>query len=348
MKERIRQLLREQEEPQTPQKPSRLEKIKSYLLKKTFTVFDDVQFRFTHILSIPVDDTRRNNRELILAVPQPLDPDYSWEYGGLNDIKTHFEEYFKKYFNQDVYFDCLESPENFEKIKSFLTGGPMKFTLKFDVEDLPRYIDSGRDYRDEVLTKYFSDDMYDDWYGGDYSQWEYYVDHLNEKNLARVKQHLKYVLSNLSEEELEDQGYDSIEEALNEDLETLIKNFSDEFDELTTLMDRCIDDGDRDDYAEHVRKTIISDLEDYGDVTFKWDEGFTIEIDLAKFNIHKRDLIDYAERCDYDPSCIFYEALDNDIDKPTFGLDDRYQPSCEYDVFNDYFSDAVYELDGVE
>jgi hypothetical protein len=336
----IKKLLKEQEEP------SHAEKSIRYLTNKVFTVNDDHYGKFSYRL--PEIYLREVDNEICMLTYYEVVEGNVGSYYEKKWSEEHTKEFMSRYLRLDVNLWVLPNKERFDAMKLLLEKG--SFTAKISLEDLPSFIETGRDWSDDILSMYFTDDV--DYYSSDYSQWEYYVGHLNEDNQAKVRQHIQYILSQLDDEDFEEEGYESMEEVLGLSNEDILSHFKDHFDELTTLMDSIIEDGDRDDQADYIRKHVISALENYGNVTWDWDtEEFTIEGNFYNIDgITLEDIWKGMEHCEDDASCMLRELVSDgySVEKARFGADSRHTGSCSWDYFNEGMADRVGELEGVK
>jgi hypothetical protein len=331
MFEKRKTILREQENPEQSKEQIQLEKIKTFLLKKTYK-FDasryypdaeaETQLQDVYIHSI--DDSTI----VVIALAD----------NGLYDsqLRTIEEkiETLLTHISYKAHVKVFNTDHEFEGIKNVFQNG--NFKLELSVEDISYYVDVGRDYRDDIIEKYMTGEYYDDYFESD--SWSYFVDHLNENNNKAI---WAWVRKTLTPEVLADHDIDSFDDM---SLEEVIDEFPDELEKAKDIMNWSISDGERDDWANYVVKAIISALEFYGTVTNKWDEGVTIEGNVHAF-IKPNDLLDYAYRCDGDIKCIITEGKDDAFDRPKLNIDGRYQPDCDYKVFNDFLHDRLYELD---
>jgi hypothetical protein len=100
-----------------------------------------------------------------------------------------------------------------------------------------------------------------------------------------------------------------------------------------------------------LRDTLKSCLEEYGKVTEFGYEGVKVTIDLDNFtdNVDEEDLNDFFEKCEGEPSCVFYDIMFGSgyggyVDKPKFSVDDRWYPDINETYFNESLSERLSEI----
>jgi hypothetical protein len=77
------------------------------------------------------------------------------------------------------------------------------------------------------------------------------------------------------------------------------------------------------------------------------DTGVELEIDLDTLTnyMSDEDLEEYYDNYDNDVERVFKELVFNDIiDKPKFGLDDRWSPDVNKRYFNEILSDRLNDI----
>ena len=92
-------------------------------------------------------------------------------------------------------------------------------------------------------------------------------------------------------------------------------------------------------------------LEEYGKVTEFGYEGVKVTIDLDNFtdDVDEEDLNDFFEKCEGEPSCVFYDIMFGSgyggyVDKPKFSVDDRWYPDINETYFNESLSERLSEI----
>jgi hypothetical protein len=338
MFEKRKIILREQENPEQSKRDTQLQKIRAFLLKKTIrfhnyrqssTEQPESEIGFSDIFLKPTND----GKTVVIALVNK--EEYAMRYGEEENVKEALAQHCA-YFGLDAVCRVVDNKETFDSmVRLYQTGD---FTITIDNDDVHRYIECGRDFSETSIEQYLSGDYLDSWQDSGYEQWEYYIDHLNPQNLKAIK---AYVKKTITKDVLEDHDMKSLRGM---SLTEIFTEFNDELETARNIMNWSIEDGDREDYVDNVVKCIISAMEHYGHVKNNWSEGMIVQGNLHKLFDDAGNLLELIDKCDADVKCIILEGVEYYIDKPRLGYDSRYQPSCDYKVFNDFLHDRLDEL----
>lgn len=130
------------------------------------------------------------------------------------------------------------------------------------------------------------------------------------------------------------------------DLDELIEEYDYDYD-IRRAISNATESCEADSYVTHLEKELKSALEEYGHVLSLDAEGVTIRVDLKVLynNLYVEDYFwEYMDNCNYDSSCVFTELVrGGDVDKPRFGIDDRWYPDVDNEDFNQILSDNLAE-----
>jgi hypothetical protein len=222
------------------------------------------------------------------------------------------------------------------------------FELELDTDEIGEYVNgdyviSTRKWVDDngnkrtssnYLFKSIMEDPWDLWDNYDVD-WESSLQyHVNDKNEAKIRD----ILSKNTEEDTSEYS-----------IEDLIEEFDD--GEIVSAISSATSDGERDSYGNMLRDTLKSCLEEYGKVTEFGYEGVKVTIDLDNFtdNVDEEDLNDFFEKCEGEPSCVFYDIMFGSgyggyVDKPKFSVDDRWYPDINETYFNESLSERLSEI----
>ena len=93
--------------------------------------------------------------------------------------------------------------------------------------------------------------------------------------------------------------------------------------------------------------TLKDAVQELGEVTKFDDEGIVIIVNMEKYlnDIDDSWYDDYMERCDDDLRCVFSEMIGQEIDQPTFSVDDRWSPDIDKQSYNEILSDKLGEVE---
>ena len=222
------------------------------------------------------------------------------------------------------------------------------FELELDTDEIGEYVNgdyviSTRKWVDDngnkrtssnYLFKSIMEDPWDLWDNYDVDWKSSLQYHVNDKNEARIRE----ILSKDTEEDTSEYS-----------IEDLIEEFDD--GEIVSAISSATSDGERDSYGNMLRDTLKSCLEEYGKVTEFGYEGVKVTIDLDNFtdNVDEEDLNDFFEKCEGEPSCVFYDIMFGSgyggyVDKPKFSVDDRWYPDINETYFNESLSERLSEI----
>ena len=222
------------------------------------------------------------------------------------------------------------------------------FELELDTDEIGEYVNgdyviSTRKWVDDngnkrtssnYLFKSIMEDPWDMWDNYDVDWKSSLQYHVNDKNEARIRE----ILSKDTEEDTSEYS-----------IEDLIEEFDD--GEIVSAISSATIDGERDSYGNMLRDTLKSCLEEYGKVIEFGYEGVKVTIDLDNFtdNVDEEDLNDFFEKCEGEPSCVFYDIMFGSgyggyVDKPKFSVDDRWYPDINETYFNESLSERLSEI----
>jgi hypothetical protein len=229
---------------------------------------------------------------------------------------------------------------------------PTGFTLEIRPEDFDGFLDGGWDntYTNRTTGDKRRVSIFTEIMSGD--AWELWGHHDNED----IGSYFQYTIDNETKERLWDivekiAERDSIELDEGLDLEDAVEKVDDNH-EIRNAIGSAINDADANDYVDYLQKQVESALEEYGNVYEFNDTGAKIQVDL-------RDLVDvddqevddifenFIERNgQYDLDGILRELIYiGHIDKPTFNYDERWYPSPDDSIVNEYVNDRLSEID---
>jgi hypothetical protein len=230
-------------------------------------------------------------------------------------------------------------------------------TLNLDPGDVGEYVDGDyvyRKYKKKVTTPagneydktvevtmfelILAGDTYEFW-DSDGSDWRvaltYYVD---DKNSIEIRTILRELAQRNDDE--------FVEEDFNEkNLEELIEEYDDDYN-IQSAIGNAQSNAEAGSYANYLHKELKDALEEYGTVEKMNDEGVILHIDTTRyFDDLSEDYYDeYMERCDDDIKCAFNEMVaGGDIEKPSWGPDDRWYPDVNESYYNDLLSDYLHD-----
>ena len=215
------------------------------------------------------------------------------------------------------------------------------FTLEISPKDIEDYVDLGRNIRN-IFVEVMEGDSWELWGGHqDYTDFESYF---------------RYTIDQPTEEKLWDivrrtAQRDGVELDEDLDLYDAIKEVDDDW-EIRNAISGAIDDADGDDYINYLQNELKSALENYGNVYEFDDTGVKIQVDLSNLVDIDEEEVDETFENNIDRDGKFnLEGILNDIisrgyiDKPTFDPDERWSPSPDYSVVNEYVN---YRLDDID
>lgn len=230
---------------------------------------------------------------------------------------------------------------------------PTGFTLEISPEDIEDYVDGGwnRTYTTpgvpgqkkqvSIFTEIMSGDA-----------WELWGHHDNED----LDSYFRYTIDNEIEERLWDivrrmAQRDGIELDEDLDLYDAIKEVDDDWD-IRSAIGSAINDADADDYVNYLQKQVESALEFYGNVYEFNDTGAKIQVDISDLvDIDNQEVDEIFENNmdrngQYNLEGVLRDLISEDyIDKPKFDYDDRWYPSPDDNIVNEYANDRLGEIE---
>ena len=229
---------------------------------------------------------------------------------------------------------------------------PTTFTLEIKPEDFEDYLDGGWDntYTNRTTGDKRRVSIFTEIMSGD--AWELWGHHDNED----IGSYFQYTIDNETKERLWDivekiAERDSIELDEGLDLEDAIKEVDDDW-EIRNAIGSAINDADANDYVDYLQKQVESALEEYGNVYEFNDIGAKIQVDLSNFvDIDDQEIDELFENFmerngQYDLDGILRELIYmGHIDKPTFNYDERWYPSPDDSIVNEYVDDRLSQID---
>lgn len=251
----------------------------------------------------------------------------------------------KIYENHPEWFETVKLKYTLFKL-GLIKEDPINWIaeVKLDPDDVEDYVDGGwtvgkrktkyggtRDYSlFEAILEGNTWDLYNSYDVDWKSSLEYYTDEENEKKIYDI-------LTKMNP----DTEFDS-----DMDLDELIEEYDYDYD-IRRAISNATESCEADSYVTHLEKELKSALEEYGHVLSLDAEGVTIRVDLKVLynNLYVEDYFwEYMDNCNYDSSCVFTELVrGGDVDKPRFGIDDRWYPDVDNEDFNQILSDNLAE-----
>ena len=228
---------------------------------------------------------------------------------------------------------------------------PTGFTLEISPEHIEDYVDGGWENtytnrqtggkrRVSIFTEIMSGDA-----------WELWGHHDNED----LSGYFQYTIDKPTEERLWDivrrmAERDGIELDEGLDLENAIKEVDDNW-EIRNKIGSAISDADANDYVDYLQKQVESALEFYGNVYEFNDTGAKIQVDLADLvdinDLEIDEIFENHMRRDgkYDLDGVLSELISGEyIEKPDFNYDDRWYPSPDDNIVNEYVNDRLSDI----
>jgi hypothetical protein len=229
---------------------------------------------------------------------------------------------------------------------------PTTFTLEISPEDFDDYIDGGHyntytnrttgdKRRVSIFVEIMMGDAWDLWGNDGYedigSYFQYTIDGPTEEKIWGIV------------EKMAERDSVELEEGL--DLEDAVEKVDDN-NEIRNAIGSAINDADANDYVDYLQKQVESALEEYGNVYEFNDTGAKIQVDLSNLvDIENPEVDavfeDFMERNGkYDLDGILRELLYiGHIDKPNYDPDERWYPSPDDSIVNEYVNDRLNEID---
>ena len=228
---------------------------------------------------------------------------------------------------------------------------PTTFTLEIKPEDFDDWIDggtyhtytnraTGKQTRTSIFVEIMMGDAWDLWNQYGYEDFGSYFQYTIDKP---TEERLWDIVRKMAER-------DGVELDEDLDLEDAIKEVDDDW-EIRNAIGGAINDADANDYVDYLQKQIESALEFYGNVYEFNDTGAKIQVDLANLVDIDEGWVDeifenFIERnVQYDLDGILRELIYiGHIDKPTFNYDERWYPSPDDNIVNEYVNDRLISL----
>jgi hypothetical protein len=229
---------------------------------------------------------------------------------------------------------------------------PTRFTLELRPNYFKYYIDGGWEnrYTNRKTGNVTSVSIFDEIMTGD--AWELWGDHDYSDDVSGF---FNYVIDKETEGLLWDivrkiADRDGIELDNDISLEDAVYEVDND-DEIRSAIGSATNDADANDYVDYLQDLVKTALEHYGTV-YEFDyEGAKIQIDLKDFVDPEETHIDeiyednYYGETGYKLESILDDLLEKEyIDKPRFDYDERWGPSPDHDIVNEYVRDRLNEI----
>jgi hypothetical protein len=228
---------------------------------------------------------------------------------------------------------------------------PTTFTLDITPDEFYRYIYGGtyNSYTNRTTGVVKRVSIFEEIMEGD--AWNLWGNHDNED----FGSYFEYTIDQPTEERLWDivrrmAQRDGIELDDSSSLEDAIEEVDDDY-EIRNAIGSAINDADANDYVDYLQKQVKSALEEYGNVFFFNSDGAKIQIDLNSLVDVDDEYIDtiFEDNLNRDGSYNLEGVLDtliseDYIEKPNFDPDERWYPSPDYDIVNEYVNDRLYDI----
>jgi hypothetical protein len=229
---------------------------------------------------------------------------------------------------------------------------PTTFTLELKPEHFKYYIDGGWDnkYTNRQTGNVRSVSVFEEIMMGD--AWELWGQHDYQDDVSGF---FAYVI----DKETESLMWEIVRKMaqnggikLGEDMsiEDAVEEVDNDY-EIRSAIGSATNDADANDYVDYLQKQVKSALEEYGNVYEFDDTGAKIQIDLTGFIDIEDDQIgelyenNFYRDKGYNLEGVFNDLLEHDyIEKPSFGYDDRWHPSPDYDIINEYVRDRLNDI----
>jgi len=233
------------------------------------------------------------------------------------------------------------------EVEPMVTG----FSLEIKPEDFDDWIDGGtyHTYTNRATGKQTRTSIFVEIMMGD--AWELW----NQDGYEDFGSYFQYTVDKPTEERLWDivkkiAERDGIELDEDLDLEDAIKEVDDDW-EIRNAISGAINDADANDYVDYLQKQLETALETYGNVYEFNDTGAKIQVDLADLvDIDNQEVDDIFENNmdrdgQYNLEGVLSELISEDyIEKPTFDPDDRWYPSPDDNIVNEYVNDRLSDI----
>jgi hypothetical protein len=230
---------------------------------------------------------------------------------------------------------------------------PTTFTLELKPEHFKYYIDGGWDntYTNRATGTKTKVSIFEEIMEGDsWSLWGHhdYTDDVSGFFTYVIDKETESLMWEIVKKIAERDGIELDEDMSLEDAVEEVDNDN----EIKMAIGGATNDADANDYVDYLQEQVKSALEEYGNVYEFNYEGAKIQIDLSSFVDVEDDDIDrmyednyFPNKGGYDLESIFGQLLDEEkIDKPVFSYDDRWYPSPDYDIVNEYVRDRLNDI----
>lgn len=229
---------------------------------------------------------------------------------------------------------------------------PTGFSLEISPEDFDDYIDGGHynTYTNRTTGAKRRVSIFVEIMAGD--AWQLW----NQDGYEDIGSYFQYTIDGPIEEKIWDivekmAERDSIELEEGLDLEDAVEKVDDN-NEIRNAIASAISDADANDYVDYLQKQVESALEFYGNVYEFNDTGAKIQVDLANLvDIDNQEVDDIFENNmnrngQYNLEGVLNELISEGyIDKPNYDPDDRWYPSPDDSIVNEYVNDRLSEID---
>jgi hypothetical protein len=228
---------------------------------------------------------------------------------------------------------------------------PTGFILEISPEDIEDYVDGGWDNtytnrttgtktRVSIFTEIMSGDAWGLWNQDGYedfgSYFQYTIDQPTEDRIWNI-------VRKMAER-------DGIELDEDLDLEDAVKEVDDNWG-IRNAIGGAINDADANDYVDYLQKQVESALEFYGEVYEFNDTGAKIQVELSNLvDIDNQEVDEIFENNmdrtgPYNLEGVLRDLIsDGQIRKPNFYYDDRWYPSPDDNVVNEYVNDRLSDI----
>lgn len=228
---------------------------------------------------------------------------------------------------------------------------PTGFSLEISPEDFDDYIDGGHynTYTNRTTGAKRRVSIFVEIMAGD--AWQLW----NQDGYEDIGSYFQYTIDGPIEEKIWDivekmAERDSIELEEGLDLEDAVEKVDDN-NEIRNAIASAISDADANDYVDYLQKQVESALKFYGNVYEFNDTGAKIQVDLA--NLVDMDDSEIDEMFDdfidrnqqYNLEGFLRELIAQGyIDKPNYDPDERWYPSPDDSIVNEYVNDRLSEI----
>jgi len=225
-----------------------------------------------------------------------------------------------------------------------------KVKVEINPDDLDRFVSGdwvikqwktkeGKTKKTTMFETILAGDTWDLWdnYDADWkSGIDYYCDKKNEEKIIELVK----VLATKDSPDFDEEEFNSMS------LEDKIEEYDDNHD-LRSAISSAINNAEQDSYHNMLYDTLKDAVQELGEVTKFDDEGIVIIVNMEKYlnDIDDSWYDNYMERCDDDLRCVFSEMIGQEIDQPTFSVDDRWSPDIDKQSYNEILSDKLGEVE---